>query len=64
MDIPAQQYHINSCLDRQSSGGEASIAVEQVGVSGREDIAAWLGDLGMARYVPKFQQVGQQSDPL
>ena len=58
MDMPAQQFHINSCLDRQSSGGEASFAQEQVGMSGSKDIAAWLGNLGMARYTPKFLQVG------
>jgi hypothetical protein len=57
MDLPAQQFHINGCLDKPLPGGRAATDDKAPSASASGDISDWLSKLGLSRYIHTFVQV-------
>lgn len=64
MDVPARQFHINSCLDGRSSAGASSSDRAAMGEPPDRGIAEWLDKLGLSKYTLRFHEVRTQQESL
>lgn len=60
MDLPAQQHHINSCLDRRpgtATSQHSTPRANQRQLSRKHVLKCWLEDQGLGLYTCKFEAV-------